>query len=60
MVFVLGFTGDAGVDPTCMLQSDMKTRRQIKRKLNYAGNYLRDQVEDAGDSIKDQTEILSD
>ncbi len=60
MVFSLGVAAGAAVALICAPQSGTKTRKQLKRKLNDAGDYLKDQADDAGDYIKDQASVLGD
>jgi gas vesicle protein len=60
MVFTVGVAAGATVALICAPQSGVKTRKQLKRKLNDAGGYLKDQLDDAGDYVKDQAAVLGD
>lgn len=56
MAFGIGVVAGATVALLYAPQSGEKTRRQLRRSLEDAGDYL----EDAGDFIKDRTERLGD
>ncbi len=60
MVFSVGVAAGAAVALICAPQTGMKTRKQLRRKLDTAGDYLKDQLDDAGEYIKDQASTLGD
>lgn len=55
VAFGIGVTAGAAVALLYAPQSGEKTRRQIKKRIDEAGDYL----EDAGDYLKDQAERLT-
>ena len=60
LAFSVGVAAGASVALLCAPQSGTKTRKQLKRKLDNAGDYLQDQFEDAGEYLKDQASTLGD
>ena len=60
MVFSVGVAAGAAVALICAPQTGVKTRKQLRRKMDDAGDYLKDQLDDAGEYIKDQASTLGD
>lgn len=60
IVFTVGVASGAAVALICAPQTGVKTRKQLKRKLNDTGDYLKDQFDDAGEYIKDQASVIGD
>ncbi len=60
MVFSVGVAAGAAVALICAPQTGVKTRKQLRRKLDDAGGYLKDQLDDAGEYVKDQASTLGD
>ncbi len=60
LVFSVGVAAGAAVALLCAPQTGVKTRKQIKRKLDDAGDVLQDQLDDAGEYIKDQATTLGE
>ena len=60
IVFSVGVAAGATVALLVAPQTGVKTRKQIRRKLDDATNYMQDQVDDASEYVKSQASTLSD
>ncbi len=60
IVFSVGVAAGATVALMMAPQAGVKTRKQIKRKLEDAADYTRDQYDDASSYLKEQASNLSD
>ena len=60
IVFSVGVAAGATVALLIAPQAGAKTRKQLRRKLDDAADYVQDQVDDATDYVKSQTSTLSD
>ena len=60
IVFSVGVAAGATVALMMAPQAGTKTRKQIKRKLDDAADYTKDQYDDASSYIKEQASSLSD